>query len=244
MDTRTPPYELPPEGPQPFFRSPAIVVILAALFVAIQALLSFVIPARADEILFDYGFVAARYSHPAAFLVAHGLGDGSLAGRVLPFFTYMFLHAGWTHVLVNTIWFLAFGAPTARRFGNARFLLFFVLCGLAGAVLHLALNWNAIAPVVGASAAISGLMAVAFRLIGREGNAFMEPQPLAPIFSRRILLWSGIWILLNIAFGVTGMGAGPGVQLIAWEAHLGGFLTGLLLAGLFDPVNRLKTAAL
>jgi len=244
MDATTPPYELPPEGPQPFFRSPAAVTALAALLLAIQAVLSFVIPGRADEILLDYGFVPARYSEPASFLAAHGLGTGSLPERVLPFFTYIFLHGGWTHVIVNTVWLLAFGAVTARRFGTIRFFAFFVLCGLAGAVLHLVLNWNSVAPVVGASAAISGLMAAAFRLIGREGDAFSEPQPLAPIFSRRILLWSGIWILLNIAVGVTGMGGGPGIQLIAWQAHLGGFLAGLLLADLFDPVNRLKTAAL
>ncbi|HEY8950226.1 MAG TPA: rhomboid family intramembrane serine protease [Rhizomicrobium sp.] len=242
MDATTPPYELPPEGPQPFFRSPAAVTALAALLLAIQAVLSFVVPGRADEILFDYGFVPARYS--PSFPEAHHLGAGSLLDRILPFFTYMFLHGGWTHVIVNTVWLLAFGAVTARRFGTVRFFAFFLLCGLAGAVLHLVLNWNSVAPVVGASAAISGLMAAAFRLIGREGNAFSDPQPLAPLFSQRVMLWSGVWILLNIAVGVTGMGAGPGIQLIAWEAHLGGFVAGLLLAGLFDPVNRLKTAAL
>jgi membrane associated rhomboid family serine protease len=242
MDATTPPYELPPEGPQPFLRLPGAVTALAALLLGIQAVLSFLAPARADGILFNYGFVPVRYS--PSFLAAHGIDPGSLLDRVLPFFTYMFLHAGWTHVIVNTVWLAAFGAVVARRFGNVRFFAFFILCGLAGALLHLALNWNAIAPVVGASAAISGLMAAAFRLIGREGDAFSGPQPLAPLFSRRILIWSAIWIVLNIVAGISGVGAGPGVQLIAWEAHLGGFLAGLLLSGLFDPVNRLKTAAL
>lgn len=238
MDTRTPPYELPGEGPQPFLRVPGVVSLLAGLMLAIQAVLSFVIPSRTDEILFDYGFVPARYS--PSFLAAHGLGAVSLPEQVLPFFTYMFLHGGWTHVVVNMVWLLAFGAVAARRFGNLRFLLFFLLCGVAGAALHLALNWDAVAPVVGASAAISGLMGAAFRLIGREGDAFHPPQPLAPLFSRRILLWSGIWVALNIAAGVTGVGGGPGIQLIAWQAHLGGFAAGLILAGLFDPVNRLN----
>jgi membrane associated rhomboid family serine protease len=241
MDTRTPPYELPPEGPQPFLRLPGAVTALAVLLLGIEGVL-YLMPARADAILFNYGFVPARYS--PAFLAAHGIDPGSLLERVLPFFTYMFLHAGWTHVIVNTIWLAAFGAAVARRFGTARFYLFFILCGLAGAGLHLLLNWNSIAPVVGASAAISGLMAAAFRLIGREGDAFMGPQPLAPVFSRRMLIWSAVWIGLNIAAGISGMGAGPGIQLIAWQAHLGGYLAGLLLSGLFDPVNRLKTAAL
>jgi membrane associated rhomboid family serine protease len=241
MDATTPPYELPEEGPQPFLRLPWAVGVLAALMLGIQAVLYF-LPAQTDAILFNYGFVPARYS--SAFLAAHGLDGGSLLEKVLPFFTYMFLHAGWMHVIVNTVWLLAFGTAVVRRFGSARFFLFFILCGLAGAALHLALNWQATAPVVGASAAISGLMAAAFRLIGREGNAFSEPLPLAPILSRRILLWSAIWVVINIAAGVTGMGAGPGAQIIAWQAHLGGYLAGLLLAGLFDPLNRLKVEPL
>jgi len=241
MDARTPPYELPPEGPQPLLRLPGAVTALALLLLGIQGAL-YLMPARADEILFNYGFVPVRYN--AGFLAAHGINPGSILDRVLPFFTYMFLHAGWTHVIVNTVWLAAFGAAVARRFGTLRFYVFFVFCGLAGAALHLLLNWTSIAPVVGASAAISGLMAAAFRLIGREGDGFLGPQPMAPIFSRRILIWSAVWIGINIAAGLSGFGAGPGIELIAWQAHLGGFLAGLLLSGLFDPVNRLKTTAL
>ncbi|HSM95646.1 MAG TPA: rhomboid family intramembrane serine protease [Rhizomicrobium sp.] len=242
MDATTPPYELPEEGPQPFLRLPWVVSVLAGSMLAIQAALS-VIPARTSEFIFwNYGFLPARYS--PSFLAAHGIDGGSWLDRALPFVTYMFLHAGWMHVIVNTVWLLAFGAVVVRRFGNLRFLLFFLACGIAGAALHLALNWASIAPVIGASGAISGLMGAAFRIMGREGDAFSPPQPLAPLFSRRILIWSAVWIVINIAAGVTGLGAGPGIQLIAWEAHLGGFAAGLLLSGLFDPVNRLKTAAL
>ena len=242
MDATTPPYELPEEGPQPFLRLPWGVSLLAGLMLAIQAVLSFISPQLADSILFDYGFVPARYS--PSFLAAHGIDAGSWLDRALPFITYMFLHAGWMHVIVNTVWLLAFGAVVVRRFGDLRFFGFFIVCGIAGAALHLVLNWDSVAPVVGASAAISGLMGAAFRLIGREGDAFHEPLPLAPLFSRRILIWSAVWIVLNVVAGVTGIGTGPGLQLIAWEAHLGGFAAGLLLAGLFDPVNRLKAEAL
>jgi membrane associated rhomboid family serine protease len=237
MDATTPPYELPQEGPQPFLRLPWAVGALAGVMLAIQAVLS-AMPSLTDRIFFNYGFVPARYS--PSFLAAHGLDAGSLLDRILPFFTYMFLHAGWMHVIVNTVWLLAFGAAVVRRFGNLRFFLFFIICGVLGAALHLALNWQSIAPVVGASAAISGLMAAAFRLIGHEGGGGIPPQRLAPIFSRRILLWSAIWVVINIAAGVTGLGAGPGAQFIAWQAHLGGYIAGLFLAGLFDPVNRLN----
>ena len=242
MDATTPPYELPEEEPQPFLRLPWAVSTLAGLMLAIQAALTFAPSQAAESVFWNYGFLPARYS--PTFLAAHGIDGGSWLDRALPFVTYMFLHAGWMHVIVNMVWLLAFGAVVVRRFGNLRFFIFFLMCGVAGAVLHLALNWGSIAPVIGASGAISGLMGAAFRIMGREGDAFTAPQPLAPLFSRRILIWSAVWIAINIVAGVSGIGAGPGIQLIAWEAHLGGFAAGLLLAGLFDPVNRLKAEAL
>lgn len=242
MDATTPPYEFPEEGPQPFLRLPWPVSAVASILLAVQLAMSFASPATASRIMIEYGFVPARYS--PGFLAAHNIDAGSLLERTLPFVTYIFLHANWTHVVVNTLWLLAFGPVVARRFGAWRFFAFFVVCGIAGAVLHLLLNWQALDPVIGASAAISGLMAAAFRLIGRDGGPGISPEPPAPLFSRRIVLWSAIWIVLNIVAGLTGIGAGPGLHLIAWQAHLGGFVAGLLLTGPFDPLNRLKLAAL
>ena len=88
-------------------------------------------------------------------------------------------------------------------------------------------------PVIGASAAVSGLMGAAFRMMPHGSHA-----PLQPLFSRPVLLWSAIWIALNVFAGLTGFGAGAGVHLVAWQAHIGGFLAGLLLFSLFDPVPR------
>jgi membrane associated rhomboid family serine protease len=240
MDATTPPRELPEEGPQPFFRLPWPVSALAILLLGIQFVISFV-PGDADAIMSSYGFIPALYSN--AFLSAHHIAGVTLLDRVLPFVSYIFLHAGWTHVIVNTVWLLAFGPVVARRFGPLRFFVFFLLCGIAGAAAHLALNWGSVNPVIGASAAISGLMAAAFRLIGTEAAPGGPMLSMAPLVSRRILLWSAVWVGINIVAGVTGIGAGPGPQLIAWQAHLGGYAAGLLLAGPFDPVDRLKVAA-
>jgi membrane associated rhomboid family serine protease len=64
---------------------------------------------------------------------------------------------------------------------------------------------------------------------------------MAPLLSRQILLMSAVWAVINVVAGVTGLGTGgSGVQLIAWQAHLGGYAAGLLLAGLFDPLSRLN----
>ncbi|HWA31646.1 MAG TPA: rhomboid family intramembrane serine protease [Rhizomicrobium sp.] len=242
MDATTPPHELPEEGPQPFFNLPWPVSVLAILLLGIQLAMFFVPPDMSDTIMLRYGFVPAIYSD--SFLAAHRVNGVNLLDRALPFVTYIFLHANWMHVIVNTVWLIAFGPVVARRFGSLRFFGFFLVCGIAGAAAHLALNWQSLNPVIGASAAISGLMAAAFRLIGTEAAPGIPLLPMAPLASRRILIWSAVWVVLNIVAGVTGIGAGPGLQLVAWEAHLGGFAAGLLLSGLFDPVNRLKVEAL
>jgi membrane associated rhomboid family serine protease len=219
-----------PSGRQPFLRAPGIVIAVIALLVAIEAVLQLVIPARSEEIFYLYGLVPARYSH--AFLAAHHLNGGNVLERAGPFFTYMLLHGGWMHVLVNCIWLLPFGAVVARRYGTWLFLLLFVLCGIAGAAAHLALNWGSPAPLVGASAAVSGLMAVAFRMMGATPDG-----RLAPLLSPQVATWSAVWIGINIVAGVTGLGTGSPVQEVAWQAHLGGYFAGLLLAG---PVDRLR----
>ena len=77
----------------------------------------------------------------------------------------MVVHAGWVHLVVNVLWMLAFGSAVARRVGDRKFVVFSVMCGVAGAVTHLVCHFGEMAPVVGASAAISGQMAGALRFI-------------------------------------------------------------------------------
>jgi membrane associated rhomboid family serine protease len=220
---------------QPFLRVPAVVVWLIALLVGIHALIATLLAPHANEIYATYGFIPARYS--PAFLARPGNNPGGLLNQVLPFVTYNFLHGSWSHVLINSVWLLAFGPAVARRFGTPLFLVFFLLCGLAGAAAHLAANWGSQAPVIGASAAISGLMGAGFRMLP-FGPPQSETAPLAPILSTRILVWSAIWLLINVIAGLTGLGAGGGVNVIAWVAHMGGYFAGLLLAGPADALAR------
>lgn len=221
---------------QPLLRVPAVIFWLIAVFIAIHALRTALYApdsTQTNYILETYGLIPAWYS--PHYLVQHGIVPRGLGHQVLSFFTYMFLHGSWSHLLVNSVWLLAFGPVVVRRFGTFLFLAFFVLCGLAGAATHLAVYWASTAPVIGASAAISGLMGAGFRML--SGDAPGRP-PLAPLFSTRILVWSGVWVLVNVIAGVTGLGAGPGIHLVAWEAHMGGYFAGLLLSGPFDGLAR------
>ncbi len=162
--------------------------------------------------------------------------------------TYAGIHADWTHDGVNSLWLLAFGAPVARRLGSLRFLGLFVVAAIAGALAHWATHPLELEPVIGASASVSGAMAAAIRFVfqpgaplglggGADDTAFRRPaMPLTRVFSdRRTLSFLIMWFGLNLLFGLVsaplGMTSGP----VAWEAHVGGFLAGLLLFPLFDP---------
>ena len=210
---------------EPIFRAPAVVVGLIALLAAVHAVRSFLLdPAVDADLLFTYAFIPARYGFP-----------GSLWDLGIPFVSYMALHGDWAHLVINSLWLLAFGPIVTRRFGTPLFLLFFLVCGVAAALMHLVLNWGGMNPVIGASGAVSGLMAAGLRLMpGLFAWATPGEVPMAPIFSRQILTFSAAWMVLNLVVGLVGAGLLGGEGAIAWQAHLGGYLAGLLLAGPFD----------
>ena len=224
-------FQEPRRSRQPMLLVPWPVLFLIGVLAACYAAFVLAPAWLQNEILYRYAFIPADYSQAA--LAGSGHPSGVL-GLALPFVTYIFLHGSLSHLAINCIWMLPFGAVIARRYHALLFFVFFLVCGVAGAALHLAFNWGSQLAVIGASGAISGLMGAAFRMIGPP---FLGEQvgfaPLAPVLSPRILLWSAVWIGINILAGVTGLGAGTEVRLIAWQAHLGGYFAGLLLAGPF-----------
>ncbi len=161
--------------------------------------------------------------------------------------TYAFLHGGWTHLTINALTLAAFGAPVAQRLGASRFLWFFVTCAIAGALTHYALHPLDATPVVGASAAISGTMAAIVRFAftpgARLGHGAMDGRGtrIASLSqlgeNRQAMLFLIVWFGANLLFGVFPEAMGS-TEPIAWEAHLGGFLFGLLTFGAFDHWAR------
>lgn len=235
---------LQPQSPnpwirQPVFRAPAVVVSLIAILVAAHGARAMMPPHLSAEIINQFAFNPARYS--PAFLAAHNAIPDDWLAKGVPFVSYMALHNDLTHLAINSLWLLAFGPIVARRLGGFLFLLFFLTCGVAGALTHLAFNWGSPVPVIGASGAISGLMAAGLRLLPTQAPwAHPAREKLLPIFSRQILLFTAIWMGINLVAGLAGLGVGGEAGAIAWQVHLGGYLAGLFLAGPFD---RLKPAA-
>lgn len=253
------------------FNVPAAIVGIIAVLVAIEAVCQLISPSLYLEILQNFAFVPGRFTFAfdpdrvyAAFnaLVQQGGERGERAeldrfflgdGRPLWWtpLTYAFLHGGWLHLGMNSLWFVAFGSAVARRFGTPRFLVFCAVAAIAGAAMHYVTHMSDLQPVVGASAVVSGAMAAAVRFVFQPGaplgetlgfaergedHAYRLPAlPLREIFSNRsAIAFLGFWFLANFLFGVFPAPLGITDATIAWEAHIGGFLVGLLAFRWFD----------
>jgi len=151
--------------------------------------------------------------------------------------TAVFLHGNWTHALTNAALVLAFGTPVARLFGTRLrgvvcYFAFFLVCGVLAALGFAAVHWGGEGGMVGASGAASGLVAAAARLVAGRGR-------LGPIFAPFVLTMGAAWLLVNLMVagvmvaGASGLIPGTGGAGVAWEAHLAGFVAGVLLVGPF-----------
>ena len=225
---------------EPFLNAPAIVFWLIAVLVVAHVVRVMLPDPWPEYLLFEFSFIPARYS--PTLLAAQGIPTPGLAEQVIPFISYMFLHGNYTHLGVNALWLLAFGPIVAKRLKTAKFLLFFLICGIASIVLHLIVYFGAEEPVVGASGAISGLMGAAIRIFyGRLMYRHAVPEgqtlPLAPLFSRPIIGFTAVWLIANFLAGVTGLGLTDETQSVAWMAHLGGYLAGIVMISGFDRLS-------
>ena len=219
---------------EPFLNAPQSVLwLIGALLLAhgIRIVLPGFWPER---IVAEFAFIPARYSGAPEF------AGENIFQQAIPFVSHIFLHANLTHVGINCLWLLAFGPVVARRLKPLPFLLFFLLCGIGGIVLHLAVYWGSEMAVVGASGAIAGLMGAAMRIA--YGGFY--GRRLAPIFSPRIVAFSAIWMTVNVLGGVLGLGATQEVVLVAWVVHLGGYLAGLFAIDVFDRQSMTQAAGI
>lgn len=163
--------------------------------------------------------------------VALGLaGHGGVAVAVFPMFTSMFLHGGWMHVIGN-MWVLwIFGDNIEDQLGHFLYLVFYLACGLGAAVLHVLLNWGSPIPTVGASGAIAGVMGAYLLLYPRARVSTFFP----PFFFFALPAWVvlGYWIVVQFFSGAAArvvyarQGGSGG---IAFWAHVGGFVVGMIL---------------
>ena len=147
---------------------------------------------RLDRFIFTYGLVPGRYSIPE---IAHFFTTGQ---QFFSFFSYMFIHGGFWH-LIGNMWFLyIFGNSIEDRLGHLRYFLFYILCGIASGVFHLIINWHSKMPTIGASGAIAGIMGAYFLLYPRARILTLIPIIIIPYFIEiPAFLFIGIWFLFQ-----------------------------------------------
>lgn len=192
---------------------PAILWIIG-LNLAVHLLRQLLSESVDDQLILEFGLIPVAYT---------GQPGGDWLSLVVAPFTYQFLHGGWVHLGVNMLSLAAFGAPVERLLGVRRFVAFYLSAGLAAALVHVLSFPDSADPVVGASGAISGIFGAVLVLLRRVGRM----SSLLPI--------AGVWIALNVFFGIFGGTPGAGGQPVAWTAHIGGFIYGLAAIRLFVP---------
>ncbi|MGL5164592.1 MAG: rhomboid family intramembrane serine protease [Afipia sp.] len=237
-----------PESPrEPILTIPVGMTALLIIMAGIHAVRALLPLATDQEVIWTFGFVPARYDAS----VLAGKFPGGVGAEIWTFLTYAFLHADITHIAFNMLWMLPFGSAVARRFGTSRFFAFFAVTAIAGAFAHLVTHQHEVAPMIGASAAVSGMMAAAIRFAFQHGSFLSfrrgdaEAAARVPALSlvrslknSSVLGFLAVWFGLNIITGLGAIAIGASAQSIAWQAHIGGFIAGLVLFSLFDPVPR------
>lgn len=254
-------------GPrEPIFNLPSVVTFSILVLVAIHAFRMFALSEDADlQVIIDWAVIPVRWavaygsveSEEIVKLLQQGapeeVQDAIAAfaqellgeGRPWTALTYAFLHGSWIHVLLNSIWLAAFGTPIARRCGAGRFFLLCALSAIGGALFYAVLNPTQILPMIGASGAVSGLMAAASWFIfapsswhweGRLAQPHERPRQALADFVRTkpFLLFMVVWFATNYVFAFVQPAGMEGN--IAWEAHVGGFLVGLVAFPWIDPI--------
>lgn len=186
-------------------------------------------PTELEDFIYRFALVPARYAQ----------GDLD-AGDIVPLFTSMFLHGGWLHLIFNmwTLWL--FGPPVEDRLGHGRYLVFYLACGIAAGITQVVFSPDLKVPVLGASGAIAGVLGCSMRLFPLARVVVLVLVIIFPLFFELPgFVFVGLWFLLQVLQGTAELLIPSTVGGIAWWAHVGGFLAGLVLGPVLLRPRRL-----
>ena len=176
-----------------------------------------------------------------AMVPAH-FADGVTLADIGTIFTSMFMHTGWAHIGGNMLYLWIFGDNVEDRLGHFRYLMFYLVGGLAASLTHLATNWGSELPVVGASGAIAAVLGA--YLVLYPGSRIKTIVPLGYFYRLTLIpaaVVLGFWFVLQLFDSVATLG-GADVGGVAVWAHIGGFVAGLVMIGLPAPAGRSQRA--
>lgn len=253
-------------GREPAINMPALLTGTIVVLLAIHAVRGWLDDTTDMRLLLDYAFLPARWStafgladaeavvraaresvdDPAMAAARQALAVYVLEETTLSpwsIVTYGFLHGSWMHVILNCVWLAAFGTPVVRRFGTGRSLFLAAATALGGSLAFWLVHPLSVQIVIGASGIVSGFMGAASVFVfGPPEHPYRPPlrgfAALAALGRNgRALLFLLVWFAINLVVGLLGAPLGLADGGIAWEAHIGGLLAGLLAFPLLDPVR-------
>ena len=180
-------------------------------------------------VLYLFGLVPARYSYPQ-WAYIHGLPFD----HYLSFLTNMFLHGGWVHIIGN-MWFLyLFGSGVEDRLGHGRFLIFYLLSGIAASVIYYLFAIHTEVPVMGASGAIAGIMGAYLVMFPKAKILTLILIVFYPLFVEiSAFFYIGYWFFLQLFSGTLALSYQATEGGVAWWGHVGGFIAGVVLLPFF-----------
>jgi membrane associated rhomboid family serine protease len=191
-------------------------------------------PAELNGFFYLFGLVPARFSHPDwAYL------SGLYIDNYWSFFTNIFLHGSWFHLISNMWTLYIFGDNVEDRLGHFGYLLFYILSGIGASLTHYLFNIDSTVPAIGASGAIAGVMGAYFVMFPYSRIITLVPIFIFPFFFEiPAIIYLGFWFYSQIISGTFNLFAGQYASGIAWWAHIGGFVFGMIFHRLFKKSCR------
>jgi membrane associated rhomboid family serine protease len=200
--------------------------LVTYILIALNVLFFFVELSGGDAFIEKWAFV------PARFLVNPGVD-------FLTIFTAMFMHAGWLHLGGNMLYLWIFGDNVEDRFGHLKFTIFYLLCGLAATFAQLAFSTGSNVPNLGASGAIAGVLGAYILLFPQARVNVLMGRGLIPMPALVVI---GLWIILQFFSGVGSIANTADTGGVAYMAHIGGFIAGIVLTFLFRGSRAAQAA--
>lgn len=190
--------------------------------IVLNVLFFFVELSGGDAFIARWAFVPSRFlANPGA--------------DFLTIFTSMFMHAGWLHLGGNMLYLWIFGDNVEDRFGHLKYLIFYLLCGVAATFAQMAFSMGSDVPNLGASGAIAGVLGSYIFMFPQEQVRVLIGRTVTPVSA---LIVIGAWIVLQFFSGVASIASATDTGGVAYMAHIGGFIAGLVLTFLFRGSSR------
>ena len=201
--------------------------VVTYVLIALNVLFFFVELSGGDAFIMQWAFVPSRF-------LANPAGD------FLTLFTSMFMHAGWVHLGGNMLYLWIFGDNVEDRFGHIKFVIFYILCGLAATFAQLAFSLGSNVPNLGASGAIAGVLGAYILLFPQAKVRVLQGQRVIQVPA---LIVIGLWIVLQFFSGIGSIANAAQTGGVAYMAHIGGFLAGFVLTFLFRGSRAAQTTS-